>query len=91
MTKKPVNTRALSLFSSVAGDALTKHLGKILPALLSALSEAAGTDAEAEELGYCQDVVLAIQEDGLRSVVDELLAVKDNSNAGMRCVGVIGV
>lgn len=39
----PINTKALSLLSSVAGEALTKHLGKILPALMSSLSECINT------------------------------------------------
>lgn len=48
LTQKPVNTHALSFLSAVAGDALTKHLSKILPALMSALSEKMGTEQEAE-------------------------------------------
>lgn len=43
-----MNTRALSFLSSVAGDALTKHLSKILPALLSALSGKMDTPDETE-------------------------------------------
>ena len=46
LTAPPVNTHALSFLSSVAGDALTKHLGKILPALMSALAEKMDTEQE---------------------------------------------
>ena len=43
-----VNTKALSILASVAGEALTKYLHKILPALLAALSAAQGTPQEAQ-------------------------------------------
>ena len=46
LTAKPVNTRALSFLSSVAGESLTKHLGKILPALMDSLSDHMGTPDE---------------------------------------------
>ena len=48
LTASPVNTHALSFLSAVAGDALTKHLSKILPALMTALSSKMGTDDEAK-------------------------------------------
>jgi hypothetical protein len=48
LTAEPVNTHALSFLSAVAGEALNKHLSKILPALMSALSRKTGTEEEAE-------------------------------------------
>ena len=48
LVSDPVNTRALSFLSSVAGEALTKHLPKILPALMSSLSDKAGSSEEAQ-------------------------------------------
>merc|ERR1719402_717642 len=38
LTKKPVNTKALSILASVAGESLSRHLNRILPALLKAVS-----------------------------------------------------
>ncbi|GBM59452.1 eIF-2-alpha kinase activator GCN1 [Araneus ventricosus] len=74
LTAPPVNTKALAFLSAVAGDALTKHLHKILPALLSALSSAINTPTEAQTLEYCQTVVLAATDDlGVRTVIDHLL------------------
>nr|XP_018901965.1 PREDICTED: eIF-2-alpha kinase activator GCN1 [Bemisia tabaci] len=71
LTAPPVNTKALSILAAVAGDALTKHLGKILPSLLTALSESSNS---AEELEYCQAVVLSVYgEAGIRIVIDQLL------------------
>ena len=46
LTAAPVNTRALSFLSAVAGEALTKHLNKILPALISSLANKIGTPDE---------------------------------------------
>ncbi len=75
LTAAPVNTKALSQLSSVAGEALTKHLGRILPALLSALSDKVGTPQEEQELEYCKTVVLSVEEDlGVRTVMDDLLS-----------------
>ena len=48
LTAEPVNTRALASLSSVAGEALTRHLGKILPALMTALSQSMGNENESE-------------------------------------------
>lgn len=39
LTQPPINTKALSILASVAGEALNKYLHKILPALLTALSK----------------------------------------------------
>lgn len=44
LTAPPVNTRVLAFISVVAGDALTRHLGVILPALLSSLKDKLGTE-----------------------------------------------
>ncbi|XP_049938173.1 eIF-2-alpha kinase activator GCN1 [Schistocerca serialis cubense] len=69
-----VNTKALSILASVAGEALTKYLNKILPALLSALSAAQGTPQEAQELEYCQAVVLSVTDEvGIRTIMDQLM------------------
>lgn len=46
LTSAPVNTRALSLLSAVAGEALSKHLHSILKALMTALSENMDTPEE---------------------------------------------
>lgn len=48
LTAPPVNTSVLAFLSAVAGDALTRHLGVILPALLSSLKEKLGTEDEAK-------------------------------------------
>ncbi|XP_013411317.1 eIF-2-alpha kinase activator GCN1 [Lingula anatina] len=89
LTSSPVNTRALSFLSSVAGEALVKHLHKILPALLSSLSSKLGTEEEQQELEYCQVVVLSVTDDnGVRITLDELIQAFGNSEPGIRCAAV---
>ncbi|XP_067121067.1 stalled ribosome sensor GCN1 [Centruroides vittatus] len=85
LTAPPINTKALSFLSSVAGDALTKHLGKILPALLSALSAALDTPNEQLELEYCQAVVLSVTDElGVRTIIDHLLEAARSESVAQR-------
>lgn len=42
----PPNTSALAILSTVAGDAMSRHVSKILPCLISVLNETAGTSKE---------------------------------------------
>ncbi|RMX46865.1 hypothetical protein pdam_00022068, partial [Pocillopora damicornis] len=44
----PVITRALAILSAVAGDALTRHLNRILPAIIKAIQDCFGTEHEKE-------------------------------------------
>lgn len=81
----PVNTRALSFLSSVAGDSLSKHLQKILPALLVALSTAIDKPTEKQELEYCQSVILSVSDEaGARAIVDHLLETARNESTKVR-------
>ncbi|KAE8739724.1 hypothetical protein FOCC_FOCC014768 [Frankliniella occidentalis] len=85
LTAHPVNTKALSILASVAGEALTRYLSKILPALLTALSSAQGTPQEAQEMEYCQAVVLSVSDEvGVRTIVDSLLESSRSEKADLR-------
>ncbi|XP_071537961.1 stalled ribosome sensor GCN1 [Panulirus ornatus] len=84
LTASPVNTQALCILASVAGDTLTRHLSKILMALLGALSDTAGTPEYDEALNHCQGVVLAVTDEaGVNTIVDELLSHSKGSNMGV--------
>ena len=50
LTTPPVNTKALAILSSVAGEALIKHLEKILPAMIRAVNDSTGSPQE-EQVG----------------------------------------
>jgi hypothetical protein len=90
LTAPPVNTRALSLLSGVAGDALSKHLAKILPALLTKLSNSMDTPDEKQELEYCQSVILAVNDDiGVRTIVDYLLDGSKSTDVNVRRAAVM--
>lgn len=86
LTATPANTRALSQLASVASaDALSKHLNKILPALLLSLANKLETDEEKKELEYCQAVILAVNdEQGVRVIVDYLLDSSKSDNPPIR-------
>ncbi|XP_053325705.1 eIF-2-alpha kinase activator GCN1 [Spea bombifrons] len=85
LTSPPVNTRVLAFLSSVAGDALTRHLNVILPAVMSALKAQLGTDNEQVELANCQAVILSVEDDaGQRIVIEDLLEATRSSDVGMR-------
>ncbi|XP_019394778.1 PREDICTED: eIF-2-alpha kinase activator GCN1 isoform X1 [Crocodylus porosus] len=81
----PVNTRVLAFLSSVAGDALTRHLTVILPAMMSALKEKLGTSDEQLEMANCQVVILSVEDDaGQRIIIEDLLEATRSPEVGMR-------
>uniref|UniRef100_A0A3P8W649 GCN1 activator of EIF2AK4 n=1 Tax=Cynoglossus semilaevis TaxID=244447 RepID=A0A3P8W649_CYNSE len=85
LTAPPVNTRVLAFLSAVAGDALTRHLGVILPALLSSLKEKLGTEEEAQELCSCQTVILSVEDEvGQRIIIEDLLEATRGLDPGLR-------
>ncbi|XP_033149137.1 eIF-2-alpha kinase activator GCN1 [Drosophila busckii] len=85
LTAPPVNTKALSILVSVAGDALTKYLPKILSALLESLSQSHGTANEQQELEYCQTVILSVTDEvGVRTIMDTLMMSAKSDNACTR-------
>ncbi|KAK1328698.1 hypothetical protein QTO34_012273 [Cnephaeus nilssonii] len=85
LTAPPVNTRVLAFLSSVAGDALTRHLGVILPAVMVALKEKLGTPGEQLEMANCQAVILSVEDDvGHRIIIEDLLEATRSPEVGMR-------
>uniref|UniRef100_A0A1A8L3W7 GCN1 general control of amino-acid synthesis 1-like 1 n=2 Tax=Nothobranchius pienaari TaxID=704102 RepID=A0A1A8L3W7_9TELE len=85
LTAPPVNTRVLAFLSAVAGDALTRHLGVILPALLSSLKGKLGTEEAAQELCSCQTVILSVEDEvGQRIIIEDLLEATRGADPGLR-------
>ncbi|XP_051757794.1 eIF-2-alpha kinase activator GCN1 [Ctenopharyngodon idella] len=85
LTAPPVNTRVLAFLSAVAGDALTRHLGVILPALLSSLKDKLGSEECLQELSNCQTVILSVEDEvGQRIIIDDLLEATRGADAGLR-------
>ncbi|XP_039627562.1 eIF-2-alpha kinase activator GCN1 isoform X1 [Polypterus senegalus] len=85
LTAPPVNTRVLAFLSAVAGEALTRHLSVILPALMSALKEKLNTEEGAQELASCQAVILSVEDEvGQRIIIDDLLEASRSPDLGMR-------
>uniref|UniRef100_A0A8C4ZPD5 GCN1 activator of EIF2AK4 n=1 Tax=Gadus morhua TaxID=8049 RepID=A0A8C4ZPD5_GADMO len=85
LTSAPVNTRVLAFLSVVAGDALTRHLGVILPALLSSLKSKLDTEDGEQELQSCQTVILSVEDEvGQRVIIDDLLEATRGADPGLR-------
>uniref|UniRef100_A0A8C7IIN2 GCN1 activator of EIF2AK4 n=1 Tax=Oncorhynchus kisutch TaxID=8019 RepID=A0A8C7IIN2_ONCKI len=85
LTAPPVNTRVLAFLSAVAGDALTRHLGVILPALYSSLKDKLGTEEGQQELASCQAVILSVEDEvGQRIIIEDLLEATRSPDAGLR-------
>lgn len=85
LTAPPVNTRVLAFLSAVAGDALTRHLAVILPALLSSLKDKLGTEDGQQELCNCQTVILSVEDEtGQRIIIEDLLESTRGSDPGLR-------
>lgn len=81
--KQPVNTKALALLAPVAGDALTRHLPKIMPAMLLTLSRKLDTKEEKRTANYCSEVIISADDlQGTHIVIEELLqSIKNESPA----------
>lgn len=73
----PVNTKALASLTPVSGEALHRHLTRILPALLQALADSHGGAEEQRVQEHAQTVVLSISDDesdlGVSIIMEELL------------------
>ncbi|XP_061459241.1 stalled ribosome sensor GCN1 [Rhineura floridana] len=77
-------SEVLAFLSSVAGDALTRHLGVILPAMMSALKGKLGTDEEQQEMSNCQGVILSVEDEaGQRIIIEDLLEATRSPELGM--------
>ncbi|XP_019193921.1 PREDICTED: eIF-2-alpha kinase activator GCN1 isoform X18 [Ipomoea nil] len=77
------NAHALGALAEVAGTGLDAHLGTILPALLTAMGY---TDMEVQSLAKkaAETVVTVIDEEGIESLLSELLKGVGDSQASIR-------
>ncbi|KAM7532155.1 hypothetical protein LguiB_035565 [Lonicera macranthoides] len=77
------NAHALGALAEVAGPGLDFHLGTVLPALLSAMG---GDDVDVQNLAKkaAETVVLVIDEEGVESLISELLKGVGDNHASVR-------
>ncbi|KAH0938797.1 hypothetical protein HID58_006258 [Brassica napus] len=78
-----LNAHAIGALAEVAGAGFNTHLGTILPALLSAMGD---ENKEVQELAQeaAQRVVLVIDEEGVETLLSELLKGVSDSQASIR-------
>lgn len=87
---QPVNTKALALLAPVAGEALTKHLTKVLPAMLLTLSKKLDTKEEKQETANCNIVILSANDiHGTQIIVEQLIQSSRHTNQSIRRAAVI--
>eukprot|EP00118_Oscarella_pearsei_P017747 m.178492 g.178492 ORF g.178492 m.178492 type:complete len:2032 (+) comp39177_c0_seq3:1999-8094(+) len=85
LTAPPVNAKALALLSSVAGEALIRHLGNILPALLRSLCDNRDSPGCDDDMEAAKTLVLSVgSEAGMYCVIDELMSASKNPKPGIR-------
>jgi len=84
--KQPINTRALALLAPVAGESLTRHLGKLVPAMLTTLSMKLDTKNEKREISNCDTIILAASKDtqAIQIIVDELIQATRQKDQSIR-------
>ncbi|KAJ0229809.1 Protein ILITYHIA [Hirschfeldia incana] len=78
-----LNAHAIGALAEVAGAGFNTHLGTILPALLSAMGD---ENKEVQELAQeaAERVVLVIDEEGVETLLSELLKGVSDSQASIR-------
>ncbi|CAL8076855.1 unnamed protein product [Calicophoron daubneyi] len=83
LTYPTINVKAFAYLASVAGDALGRQLSRILPALLTTVSQLAGQPTEEEDLHHCASVLVCIYDaGGVRYIFNELLSGLMPAGAG---------
>nr|XP_009858208.1 eIF-2-alpha kinase activator GCN1 [Ciona intestinalis] len=87
LIEPPVNTEVLALLSSVAGEALTRHLSSILKVLVQALIDA--DDFESVKADATKVIHSVSGEQGMRIVIDDLLLGIKNEDVEIRYSSIV--
>ncbi|TVU45340.1 hypothetical protein EJB05_04825 [Eragrostis curvula] len=77
------NAHALGALAEVAGSGLGSHIGTVLPALILAMNDE-DTDVQISARKAAETVLLVIDEDGVETLIPELLKGVNDSQASMR-------
>uniref|UniRef100_A0A0D9VYB3 TOG domain-containing protein n=1 Tax=Leersia perrieri TaxID=77586 RepID=A0A0D9VYB3_9ORYZ len=77
------NAHALGALAEVAGPGLNSHIGTVLPALILAMDDE-DVDVQSSARKAAETVVLVIDEEGLETLIPELLKGVNDSQASMR-------
>lgn len=87
---QPINTKALALLAPVAGEALNRHLDKLLPAMLLTLSKKLDTDDELREITDCNTVILSANDTyGTQTIVELLIQSTKHTNQAIKRATVV--
>nr|CAB3248538.1 translational activator GCN1 [Phallusia mammillata] len=91
LVEPPINTEVLAFLSSVAGEALTRHLPTIMKALTTALINSMSDSEEFKVvLDDCGTVINSVEgEHGTRIVIDDLLSGLKQDNGNVRYASIV--
>jgi len=73
LTQAPVNIKALARLTLVAGEALAKHLSRIIQAVVNHLADEKDSTSKAEHMAHAEELITAINDtDGVQMIIREL-------------------
>ena len=75
------NIRALASIAEVAGSSLNTHLSTLIPAIINALL----SDNNSEVIQGAETIILAVEEEGSKTLLLELIKILENGTSPMKC------
>ena len=61
LTQAPVNIKALARLTLVAGEALAKHLSRIIQAVVNHLADEKDSTTKAEHMAHAEELITAVR------------------------------
>ncbi|CAF3563233.1 unnamed protein product [Rotaria sp. Silwood1] len=87
LIQSPVDIKALASLTLVAGDALARHLSRIIQAVITHIAEEKDPQAKQQHMYYAEQLLAAISDpDGIQVVIREIQDFSRSSKVNIRLV-----